>query len=179
VTKKGSAVADIENSEGGDRAGERDRELALAEDERETLAGAHRRPGIGGLRPAARVERQRSGGHDEEGTRVEGEREPQQVRRAERAADERARREADRADGLHQPVGPRGVRLGSGRRGDERELGGLGDGDAEAEQGHERQQGPETVRAGEHGRDSAGLTQRGDDEDPAVLEAVDDRARDA
>ena len=62
-----------------------------------------------------------------------------------RATDNRAGSEADRPGCLHQSVGARGVRVRSGCRRDERELGRLTYGDAKAEQHHQRQQRPEAV----------------------------------
>ncbi len=167
---------DREQRERGDGTAERDPEVALTPEEREPVAGTHRGVGVpGGLRPAASAQQQRCGGHDDERQCVQREGQPQQTGCAERAADERAGGETERADGLHQPVGPRsvGVRSGCGR--DERELGRLADRDAEAEDRHQRQQRPETVQAGEHRSHGCCLDERDGNQDPAVLEAVDDR----
>ena len=166
-----------EQRERGDGAAEGDPEVALTPEEGEPVAGAHPVVGVrGGLRPAASAQQQRRGGHDDERQRVQREGEPEQTGRAERAADERAGGEAERAGGFHQAVGPRGVGVRPGCRGDERELGRLADRDAEAEHGHQRQQRPETVQAGEHRDHGRCLDERDGDQDPAVLEAVDDRA---
>ena len=70
---------------------------------------------------------------------------------------------------------PRHRSLGCGRH--ERELRRLADRDAEPEQCHQRQDRPQLVGARDHRRHHDRLGERDDDQHHAVLEAVDDRAR--
>ena len=136
MTKNGSAVADIVNIvERGDRAAERDRERPVARARNAKPSRARTRAAPGPPRAGRRRARssERRDAHDGERDRIDREREPQQPGRAERAADQRAGREAERARRLHQAVGARGVGVAR-RRGHERELGRLADRDAEAEQ---------------------------------------------
>jgi hypothetical protein len=60
-------------------------------------------------------------------------------------------------------------------RRDKRELCGLAQRDAEAEHRHERHERPDAVGGPEHRCNDRGLRQRHNDEEPAVLETVDDR----
>ena len=93
MTKNGSAVTEIENSgERGDGAAEREREVALAREEDEAVAGPDRRVAAVPARTPPGAQRERRDADDRERERVEREREPQQPGGAERAADAAGRR---------------------------------------------------------------------------------------
>ncbi len=177
MTKNGSAVTEIEKTASAATAPP----SAIArsrwrKQECEAVAGAHRLV-VRRRRLPAGPQHERGDADDDERERVDREREPQQPGRAERAAEQRAGGEAERADGLHQPVGARGVASAARRGRHERELRRLADGDAEPEQRHQRQQRPQLVGARDHPGHHGRLRERDDDEHHAVLEAVDDRAR--
>ena len=126
------------------------------------------------MRLAAGAQQQRRQGHRGERARVDEHGQLGAAQRGQHSAERRTGRHPDVARRLDQAV-YLGQRVVAGDHRDERELGGLGHGEADPEQGGEHEDRGLGVERQRHRRRDAGLDQRGDQQDAACLEPVDEQ----